>query len=62
MMSYMLFFTRFLIIQVIFQMNKLESLLFFDSIINSFIIKLKKNVLIEAHKINRAEQHSELLY
>ena len=29
---------------------------------NSFIVKLKKNVLIETHKKNLAGQHSELFY
>ena len=29
---------------------------------NSFIVKLKKNVLIEAHKNNLTKQHSELFY
>ena len=48
-MSYMLFFISFVMIQVIFQMNVLEILLVLD---NSFIVKLKKNVLIEAHKKN----------
>ena len=46
-------------IQVIFQMSEFESLLFLTTY-NSFIIKLKKNVLTEAHKINRAKQHSKL--
>ena len=58
MMSYMLFIISFLMIQVIFQMSEFESLLFLTTY--SFIIKLKNNVLTEAHKINRAKQHSEL--
>ena len=57
MMSYVLLFVSFLIIQVIFQMNIFESLLFLTTIANSFIIKLKKDVLIQAYKINRAKQH-----
>ena len=61
MMSYMLFFISFLVIQVIFQMNEFESLLYFLPH-NSLIIKLKKNVLTEAHKINPAKLHSELGY
>ena len=47
-------------IQVIFQMNVIEILLFLAY--NSFIVKLKKNVLIEAHKKNKTKQHSELFY
>ena len=46
----MLFFISFLMIQVIFQMNVLDILLLWQY--NSFIVKLKKNVLIEAHKKN----------
>ena len=48
-------------IQVIFQMNGLAILLFL-TIYNSFVMKLKKNVLIEAHKKNLTKQHSELFY
>ena len=50
----------FLMIQAIFEMNEFESSPFL-TISNSFIIKLKKNVLAEAHKKNWAGQHPELL-
>ena len=48
-------------IQVIFQMNELEILLFL-TIYNKIIIKLKKNVLVEGHRKNYTKQHSELFY
>ena len=43
-----------------FQINELEGSLFLPH--NSFMVKLKKNVLTESHKKNWAGQHSELLY
>ena len=57
-MSYMLFFYMLSYDTSYFQMSEFESLLFLTT--PRFIIKLKKNVSIEAHKINRAKQHSEL--
>ena len=51
---------NFLMIKVIFEINELVSSLILKY--NSFIVKLKKNVLTETHKKNWAGKHSELLY
>ena len=52
---------NFLMMKVIFHINELISPLIL-TVYNSFIVKLKKNVLTETHKKNWAGQHSELLY